>query len=400
MLELTRIDVADIGSNPYRDEDHYPLIGEKLAALKASMEKTGFWENLEVRLAPKGSKFKYQIPYGHHRLAVLRQLGITHILAIVRDMSNEVMLQKMAFENLAEFGHSASGEQEIVRATIEAYAKGDIQMPLPAKLTGNKGGTGDHKLRFAPGYVAGDVPSSETERHPYTLNTLTEFLGWTTPRKKSGEPDYRIRAAVEALALVQRKIAKPEAFEGLATQQARSAAGQGNRVLNELEAMAEAKTLPAGISPKVVAAKVTAELTAGFRKANGPQSDKLTSRTAADGDAPVVIVSVHNAGQTADRIVDRLLGRERVPTPKTLHQYTDKFLKGLASIFTTRMDDLRSIVKHRDQIPPDVRRRMLGSVKSIIKELTIVANKLEGDGTDNYKVSDRVLSITDQSKKK
>jgi hypothetical protein len=159
MLELKKVAIADIGSNPYRDADHYPLIKEKLDALKASIEKTGFWENLEVR-AVTGLIYKYQIPYGHHRLEVLKMLGITHIHVIVRNLSNAEMLQKMAFENMQEFGHSASGEQQIISATIEAYAKGEIELPpVPKKM--NRAG-----IRYAPSYSPGSDVTEPAPSHP------------------------------------------------------------------------------------------------------------------------------------------------------------------------------------------------------------------------------------------
>ena len=65
-----KIKVNDLKPNPYRKMDQYPVNKEKIAALKASIAETTFWDNL---LARKRNGH-YQIAYGHHRLIALQEL--------------------------------------------------------------------------------------------------------------------------------------------------------------------------------------------------------------------------------------------------------------------------------------------------------------------------------------
>jgi hypothetical protein len=361
MLELKRVAVAEIGPNPYRDVAHYPLIGEKLAALKASMEKTGFWENLEVRLATKGSKFKYEIPYGHHRLEVLKQLGITHIHVIVRDLSNAAMLQKMAFENMQEFGHSASGEQQIVSAVIEAYARGEIELPEPNTKTSH------NQLRFAPSYVIGDA-TDPAPSHPYTLDTLTEFLGWARLHR---DQTYKVEAAVLALGLIEDGIANAETYVGLSSQQARSVSKEGRRIRNATK------------DPKKAAA-VVRDLAAGMRKGSSKPSG--SSRAVKE-------VTVHSARRIANKLA-QISDAEKLPPG--IERFIETLVISIGRVLADREEKLEAVVKFRDDLPKESRKLLIGACNKAIKEFTILRDKLDGEGSASYHVSPQMKSLTDQ----
>jgi hypothetical protein len=69
-----------------------------------------------------------------------------------------------------EWGAVAAVEQETIRAVVEAYAAGTIELPRPDKKT-----PGD-RLRNAPHFKPGS--SHDPCDHPYTAETLQEFLGF------------------------------------------------------------------------------------------------------------------------------------------------------------------------------------------------------------------------------
>ncbi|HUU86126.1 MAG TPA: ParB N-terminal domain-containing protein [Candidatus Glassbacteria bacterium] len=94
-----KIKVADLVANPYRHMKRYPLDLEKVKRLKVSINETSFWDNILARPHPD-KKGKHQIAYGHHRLIALRELRIVEVDIPTRALSDVVMVQIMANENL------------------------------------------------------------------------------------------------------------------------------------------------------------------------------------------------------------------------------------------------------------------------------------------------------------
>lgn len=71
-----KIAVADILPNPHRDLELNPTSPERVGQLLKSFERTGFWDNIVVREHPTRDS-KYQLAYGHNRLAALKTNGVT-----------------------------------------------------------------------------------------------------------------------------------------------------------------------------------------------------------------------------------------------------------------------------------------------------------------------------------
>ena len=83
----------------------------------------------------------------------------------MRDLSDTKMAQIMAHENMKEWGASADVETETIRAIVQGYADGRIELPeLPNNV---------NKVRYAP-----SEGSPTSENLPYTAETLAAFLGW------------------------------------------------------------------------------------------------------------------------------------------------------------------------------------------------------------------------------
>ena len=219
-----RIDHLD--ANPFRHIDRYPIREDKITALRESINKTGFWDNMVGRLVGD----RVQIAYGHHRReALLRELPTDHEIGIVvREFTDDQMLQIMARENMEEWGSSAAIEHETVRAVVEAYGAGKIQLDAPSSKV-NRG------LRFAPSFIS-DVGPRDGADQPYTALAVAQFLGWVQP---NGEPQKKVMYSLSALALVEEGYLKDSDFFGMSTKQAEALVEETRRAVREAERQRE-----------------------------------------------------------------------------------------------------------------------------------------------------------------
>ena len=89
-----RFRIKEIKPNPFRDASRYPINKEKVAALRRSIQTTGFWDNIVARQQVDG---KAEIAYGHHRLQALREeFSPDHeVDLIIQDLDDEAMLKMM-----------------------------------------------------------------------------------------------------------------------------------------------------------------------------------------------------------------------------------------------------------------------------------------------------------------
>jgi hypothetical protein len=71
------------------------------------------------------------------------------------------ILRVMANENMQEWGFDPIVTEETVRAVVDAYARGEIQLP-PADEKTSK-----HHTRYAPSFAIGGMHNLEV-KHPYT----------------------------------------------------------------------------------------------------------------------------------------------------------------------------------------------------------------------------------------
>jgi hypothetical protein len=101
MSEVKTVKLTSIDDNPWRNLKHYPYDTEKLAMLQRSMKDVGCWEGVIVRAAGG----RYQQAFGHHRTeAARREFGEdARIPVIVRDLTDEQMLQFLGRENSEDF---------------------------------------------------------------------------------------------------------------------------------------------------------------------------------------------------------------------------------------------------------------------------------------------------------
>lgn len=109
-----KIQVKDIQPNPFRNMAKYPVNQAKVDKLKNSINQTGFWDNIFVRPLPDTDQ--YQLAYGHHRLAALKEIGIKEIDIPVKEVDDAVMIQMMINENMSDWAADTVTINESVRA--------------------------------------------------------------------------------------------------------------------------------------------------------------------------------------------------------------------------------------------------------------------------------------------
>lgn len=200
------VKIKDILPNPFRNIEHYPINREKVETLKASFDRTEFWDNILGR----ERKGKVELAYGHHRWIALKEhYGLEHTVNITtRNLSDADMIVIMAGENMDEWATSAIVEIETVEAVVKAFAEGKIKLP---KVDGKarKG-----SVRYAPSFIP-DVTLGESHM-PYTAQSVGDFLGWVKP--KDGAVQAKVHTALTALQYIEEGISKLSDFENMGSK--------------------------------------------------------------------------------------------------------------------------------------------------------------------------------------
>lgn len=222
--------ISEVDANPFRHMERYPVREDKVWALRESIRSTSFWDNIVAREVDG----RAQIAYGHHRLEALRrEYSPDHeIDLIVRELSDELMLKIMANENMQEWGSSATIEHETVRSVVQAYADGRIGLAAPPAEN-------RRYWREAPSFrVANERSEDFRPLHPYTANTVADFLGWNEP---SGDPQRRVSTALAALEFIEDGTLAESAFADLSSYQASAVVQEARRARQADEARAKAR---------------------------------------------------------------------------------------------------------------------------------------------------------------
>jgi ParB-like chromosome segregation protein Spo0J len=208
LIELKKIKLEKLDPNPFRDgsggtppaswesvAESYGFDEKKLEELVQSYETNGVWAGVHCRAVGP----KYQLAFGHHRVEAARRLRLDTLPVIVADLSDDEMVKMMAAENSEEYGHDfALGVLNAVEAVVRAYAAGKIALTQPERVR----------------YLA----DRRNNTHPYTVETLSEFLGWALP---TGAPPPKLFTAVSALELIEQGALKRAQLKGLGSTQVR-----------------------------------------------------------------------------------------------------------------------------------------------------------------------------------
>jgi hypothetical protein len=131
-----KVKIKDLHPNPYRDMENYPINREKVETLIASIEHTGFWDNILAR----DKDGVIQIAYGHHRLTALQEaLSPDDTVDIpVKNLPDHLMLKIMANENMEEFKTGPAIIDETVKVTKKFLEENPDQVKTkkPSRIKG------------------------------------------------------------------------------------------------------------------------------------------------------------------------------------------------------------------------------------------------------------------------
>jgi len=138
--DIVNASLASIDANPFRMTNEYPYVEAKIQALMRSIEDVGVWEGIIVR--KKGNR--YQLAFGHHRAEAARRLGMARIPLIVRELSDEEMLQFMGRENLEDYNASFNCMLETWEAALRFYPEFSGETGSAVKIATLLGWTSRH----------------------------------------------------------------------------------------------------------------------------------------------------------------------------------------------------------------------------------------------------------------
>ena len=192
MQQLLNLKLADILPNPHRDLAFNPYNEEKIAALMASIEETGFWSNVIVRPSPDGKG--YEQSYGHHSIEAARRSGITEAEFVVQDLDDSKMLKMMEKENQEDYRYCPLSLLESVKAVVKALAEGKIASKISNQVNRT---TPLYTYRYAPHYHEEGFGVNK-EGVPYTTTDVARSLGY----KDRSNHDH-IKTALNALYLLE-----------------------------------------------------------------------------------------------------------------------------------------------------------------------------------------------------
>ena len=166
-MAVLMVPTSDIVANRYRNIKHYKISEEKIEKLIQSYENSGFWDgSIQARQCPDRPG-KYEICFGHHRVEAAKRQKIGALGLVVGKRSNEDMLRMMHDENAEVFKHDALIAVHDIGAVIEAYGRGEIELPpIDPK---------DRSTIFA-------LPSGNAK---YNLASIATFLRWVKPSNGS-----------------------------------------------------------------------------------------------------------------------------------------------------------------------------------------------------------------------
>jgi hypothetical protein len=182
MSELLDIELAAIEANPFRLLKTYPFNERKIETLCRSIKDVGLWEGVIARR--KGNRF--ELAFGHHRREAARRSKLKTIPVIVRDLTDEQMLQFMGRENAEDY----NADFLVMLETWEAT---------------------DNFIRRTA-----DLQSLQVIK-------IARFLGWVSPRDdRDGDMmNATAKGCNAALALINASHLSRDDLRGLSTKSAR-----------------------------------------------------------------------------------------------------------------------------------------------------------------------------------
>lgn len=377
------VHLSDLKPNPFRNIKAYPFQEDKLEALQESIEQTGFWNNLVAR---EGEDDALEIAYGHHRLEALRRTyDAEHVINIeVRDLSDEQMLKIMARENMEEWGSSAMIEMETVRAVVEAFAAGRIQLEEPHGKDISKG-----KARIAPNFkpIREDFSTSENIQKYYTTGTVARFLGWTD---KNGRAQMKVAYSLYALELIERGVLEQSDVADLTERQLREQVKEVRRAEKRKRKAAEHHKQRAKKAKKEAASAPTPE-EREVAEAKAEHAEKTAEKYEQEAEQSARKVGKHLgekmrkgevAATKARQEAERIEKQEEEEQVAYAHQIVDEVCRTIARTLTHKrelrgkIDELERLKK---RLTTNQRKRIADNLRAVANRANKLADKFHAE---------------------
>lgn len=141
-VQALHIPVAAVQPNPYQPRQEFAQ--QQLDELAAGIRAHGFLGTLLVRPAP-GQSDTYQLAYGERRWRASKLAGLETIPAIVRDLSDEQMLEIAITENVLRADLNPLEEAEGYRQMMELFGYSTRKL---AERVGKTRSYIQHRLRI------------------------------------------------------------------------------------------------------------------------------------------------------------------------------------------------------------------------------------------------------------
>ena len=270
---------------------------------------------------------------------------------------------------IGEWGTSAVVEHETIRATVEAYAAGKIQLETPGKKTPH--------MRYAPSFIDGDVLPHAGE-HPYTASTIAKFLGWT---KSNGDPQNKVHVALTALQFIEEGLLSEDDFSGLGTSQAEAIIQQAAQRRAAREALAKAAEAEAKrAKAEVASAKSDEARKMALRRQLAREQEAVQHRQKGREEATQVgrqVGSVIKSGERgykqAAQIADEVVPL-KPKAPRDIDDALRAITRDIESLFD---DDLRAqkinaLLEFKEDIDEGVKEFFLTQIDQLIGRLETI----------------------------
>jgi hypothetical protein len=232
MQQIIQVPTTSIDANPFRLLAVYPYVETKVASLVRSIADVGLWPSVIARRS--GDRF--QIAFGHHRIEAARQAKLDEISLIVKELSDQEMLEYMGRENMEDF----NAEFLVMLESWEAGAS------------------------FLPRQARQNVEAID----------IAKLLGWTQQNKGQTVCNHTARACENAATLIAGSYITRKDLRGLSVQSVLDLCGRVIAHHQQIERMAKKTNRPA----KEVAAAKRESGKAGVRVAKDVRAGRVAPK--------------------------------------------------------------------------------------------------------------------------
>jgi hypothetical protein len=350
-MAIKQVRIKDVKPNPFRDMTKYPINKEKIKELKASINRTDFWENIVGRKNGAGA----EIAYGHHRLMALEELykPTEKVGIIIRDLDDETMLHMMVDENLSEWQSDAVVTLETVASVVRAYADGKIKLV--------KVSAAPERCRYAPHFHLGKPESvTAVERlRKYTAETIQKFLGW--------KDDTKIQWALQGLHFIERGFLSYNHFKGLGNTAARKLIEETSKTNRGFSTEAK-RAVKTG---KVTQKKAEKTIRENVRKVANAVNTEIRKEGGTKNASVVGASARKNIRDTGGQTTKKL---------RDIEDFTNSLIRSIERTLTA--DDnlykkLKAVVSNSDYISHRSRSKLVTRLRALSKRASDFADKLE-----------------------